>query len=88
MNKSFSGKAGGVDLAELSRKTGLIVRPLDSVPLDILFSKLEEYDATERAETLDYLTHALNETSASHGAEPATFEKRYNEQLKLETETR
>jgi hypothetical protein len=37
MNKSLSRKAGAIDLDELSRKTGLIVRPLDSVALDILF---------------------------------------------------
>lgn len=51
-------------------KTGLIVRPLDSVALDILFAKLEEDDATERAEALAYLKHTLNETRASFGAEP------------------
>ena len=70
MNKSISEKNGSIDLDELSRKTGLIVRPVDSVALDILFAKLEEYDATERAETLAYLKHALNETRASFGVEP------------------
>ncbi|HWN07744.1 MAG TPA: hypothetical protein VNO50_00385 [Pyrinomonadaceae bacterium] len=71
MNKSLSRKTGAIDLDELSRKTGLIVRPLDSVALEILFAKLEAYDATERAETLAYLKHALNETRASFGAEPS-----------------
>jgi hypothetical protein len=59
-----------VALEELSRKTGLILRPLDSATLDTLFARLEEYDAKERAETFDFLTYALNETRASLGAEP------------------
>jgi hypothetical protein len=67
MNESLSRRT---DLDELSRKTGLIVRPLDSATLDILFAKLEEDDPTQIAETLAHLKHALNETRASFGAEP------------------
>ena len=62
------------DRGELSRKTGLIIRPLDSVALDTLFARLEEYDADERADTLEYLQRALDETRASLGEEPV-FEK-------------
>jgi hypothetical protein len=67
MTRSISGKHGPVALEELSRKTGLILRPLDSATLDTLFARLEEYDAKERTETFDFLTHALNETRASLG---------------------
>lgn len=70
MTKSISGKHESVDLEELSRRTGLILRLLDSATLDALFGRLEEYDANERAETFDFLKHALNETRASLGAEP------------------
>ncbi len=35
------------DPGDLPRKTGLIIRPLDSAALDILFARLEEYDAKE-----------------------------------------
>jgi len=58
------------DLGELSRKTGLIVRPLDAEAVNKLFVELEKYDAGERRETFDYLKRALNETRASLGAEP------------------
>ncbi len=58
------------DLGELSRKTGLIIRPLDSAALDTLFARLEEYDADERADTLEYPQPALDETRASLGEEP------------------
>jgi hypothetical protein len=57
-------------LAEVARKTGLILRPTDSNTVNDLFAKLEKYDADERAETFDYLKDALNETRASVGAEP------------------
>ena len=62
MNDSLSERSMAIDLGELSRKTGLIIRPLDSAALDTLLAKLEAYDADERAETFDFLTHALNET--------------------------
>ena len=71
MNDSFSEKPMAVDLEELSRKTALVVRSPDSFALTELFARLARYDADERAETFDYLTHALNETRAAHGAEPA-----------------
>jgi len=58
------------DLSELARKTGLVVRPLDPAAIDTLFAELEKDDVDERAETFDYLKHALNETRASVGAEP------------------
>ena len=57
-------------LAEVARKTGLILRPSDSNTVNDLFAKLEKYDADERAETFHYLKDALNETRASVGAEP------------------
>jgi hypothetical protein len=58
------------ELAELSRRTGLIVRPFDAEAVNRLFAELERFDAGERRETFDYLKHALNETRASFGAEP------------------
>ncbi len=57
------------DLVELSRKTGLVIRPVDSVALNRLFTELERYDSRERAETFDYLKNALNETRRSLGAD-------------------
>jgi len=74
MNDSLAEKSMAGDLGELSRKTGLIIRPLDSAALDTLFARLEEYDADERADTLEYLQRALDETRASLGEEPV-FEK-------------
>jgi len=62
------------DLTELARKTGLLVRPLDPAAIDTLFAELENDDLEERAETFDYLKHALNETRASVGAEPVYSE--------------
>ncbi len=58
------------DLAELSHKTGLVIRSIDSAAVNKLFDELERYDSRERAETFDYLKGALNQTRASHGAEP------------------
>jgi hypothetical protein len=75
MNDSLSEKSMAGDLGELSRKTGLIIRPLDSAALDALFARLEEYDADERTETLEHLKCALDETRTSLGAE-AVFERR------------
>jgi hypothetical protein len=62
------------ELADLSRKTGLIVRPIDRSTINTVFSDLEKYDADERAETFEDLKHALNETRASLGAERAFSE--------------
>ena len=63
------------ELAELSRKTGLKVRPLDSAAVEKLFDELDGYDSNERAETFNYLKRALNETRASLGAEAAYKEE-------------
>ncbi len=58
------------DLAEVSLKTGLVLRPLDSESVNRLFAEIEKYDYQERVETFEYLKHALNETRDSLGAEP------------------
>jgi len=52
-------------LSELSRKTGLKVRPVDLKAVKKLFDELERYDSNERAETFNYLKRALNETRTS-----------------------
>jgi hypothetical protein len=70
-SKTAAEQGRALKLAELSRKTGLVVRTPDSGEIDILFAELEEYDSQERAETFEYLKSALNETRASLGAEPA-----------------
>jgi hypothetical protein len=62
------------DLSALSRKTGLVVKPVNPQAIDTMFATLEEYDATERAETFEDLKRALNATRASVGAEPAFSE--------------
>ncbi len=59
------------DLFDLSRKTGLVIKPIDSEGLSNLFAELENYNERERAETFEYLTRALNETRQSLGAEAA-----------------
>ena len=61
-------------LAELARKTGLILRPLNSSAVNDLFDKIEKYDATERSQTFHDLEQALNETRASTGAGPVFTE--------------
>lgn len=58
------------NLVELSRKTALVVRRLDSTAVKALFAELEEYDSQERDETFNFLKRALNETRSSLGAEP------------------
>jgi hypothetical protein len=70
-SKTASEQARALKLAELSRKTGLVVRTPDWAEIDILFAELEKYDSQERAETFEYLKSSLNETRASLGAEPA-----------------
>lgn len=62
-------------LAELSRKTGLILRQVDSTTVNNLFAELEKYDSQERAKTFDQLKHALNETRTSLGAEPVYLDE-------------
>ena len=71
MNHSDSENSRTLDLRELSKKTGLIVRSPDSEALTDLFARLEEYNADELAETLAYLMRALNETRTSLGMGPA-----------------
>jgi hypothetical protein len=41
------GPVMALELAELSRKTGLVVRSLDSAAVDMLFAELEKYDSHE-----------------------------------------
>jgi hypothetical protein len=42
-------------LAELSLKTGLIVRAVGPGTVERLFAEMEKYDSHERAETFEYL---------------------------------
>ena len=58
-----------LDRIELSHKTGLVIRPVDSAALNNLFTELERYDSRERAETFECLKNALNENRRSLGAE-------------------
>jgi hypothetical protein len=41
------GPVMALELAELSRKTGLVVRSLDSAAVDMLFAEFEKYDSHE-----------------------------------------
>ncbi len=50
MNDSSLGKSAAINLGQLSRETGLVVRSLDSEALTILFARLEEYDSDVREE--------------------------------------
>ena len=52
-------------LADLSRKTGLIVRAVRPATIERLFEEIEKYDSNERAETFEYLRRALHETHRS-----------------------
>jgi hypothetical protein len=56
-------------LAELSLKTGLIVRAIGPVTVERLFAEIEKYDSHERAETFEYLRRALHETRSSLSSE-------------------
>ena len=69
IDKTFSDQTTTMELAELSRKTGLVVRRPDSAAVKALFAELEEYDSQERAETFSFLKRALIETRSSLGAE-------------------
>lgn len=62
-------------LAELARKTGLVLRTVDSTSVDSLFATLEAYNSQERAETFDYLKRALNHTRTSLGSEPVYLDE-------------
>ncbi len=65
MSSNVSEEKVVQDLIQLSAKTGLLVRSLDSAAVSRLFEELEKYNPQERAETFDYLNRALNETRAS-----------------------
>ena len=56
-------------LAELSRKTGLIVRAVEPATVERLFAEIEKYDSHERAETFECLRRALHETRSSLSSE-------------------
>ena len=62
-------------LAELSRKTGLILRAVGPGTIEKLFAEIEKYDSHERAETFDYLRRALNETRSSLSSEAVYMDK-------------
>jgi len=51
------------DLAELSLKTGLVLRTVDSESVNRFFAEIEKYDYQERVETFEYLKHALSRNS-------------------------
>ena len=62
-------------LAELSRKTGLIVRAVGPGTVERLFAEIEKYDSHERAETFEYLLRALHETRSSLSSEDVYVDK-------------
>ena len=62
-------------LAELSRKTGLIVREVGPATVERLFAEIEKYDSHERAETFEYLRRALHETRSSLSSEDVCLDK-------------
>lgn len=62
-------------LAELSRKTGLIVRAVGPATVEGLFAEIAKYDSHERAETFEYLRRALHETRSSVSSEDVYVDK-------------
>ena len=56
-------------LADLSRKTGLLVRAVGPGTVERLFEEIEKYDSHERDETFQYLRRALHETRFSLNSE-------------------
>jgi len=68
-------QTGIAALAELSRKTGLILRAVGLVTADRLFAEIERYDSHERGETFEYLRRALHETRSSLSAEDVYVDK-------------
>ena len=62
-------------LADLSRKTGLIVRAVGPATVERLFAEIEKYDSHERAETFEYLRRALHETRSSLSWEDVYVDK-------------
>ena len=61
--------------AELSLKTGLIVRAVGPGTVKRLFAEIEKYDSHERAETFEYLRRALHETRSSLSSEDVYLDK-------------
>ena len=64
MTNRDSRKAGSTNLAELFRKTGLVIRSVDSEVISRLFVEIEKYDSRERAETLAAPTYDLSSQNA------------------------
>jgi len=62
-------------LAELSRKTRLIVRAVGPETVERLFAEIEKYDSHERAETFEYLRRALHETRSWLSSEDVYVDK-------------
>jgi hypothetical protein len=62
-------------LADLSRKTGLIVRAVRPGTIERLFEEIEKYDSHDRAETFAYLRRALHETRSSLSSEDVYLDK-------------
>ena len=56
----FTLESPAIDLAELFWKTARVVRSLDATAFIFPFAKLEENDAEEGTETLEYLKCALH----------------------------
>ena len=69
--KNDVSKAQRLDLIELPRKAGLVLRQPDAATIRSLFARLEEYDEHERARTFDFLKLAINETRSLIGADAA-----------------
>jgi hypothetical protein len=63
------------DLAEISRKTGLIVRVVGSGTVERLFAEIEKYDSRERTKTFEYLRRALHETRSSLSSKDVYLDK-------------
>jgi hypothetical protein len=53
MSNRVSKQTGPLDLTELSRKTGLVVRPFDSESVNRLFAEIEKYDYQERVNSFE-----------------------------------
>lgn len=62
-------------LAQVSLKTGLIIRAIGYVTVERLFAEIEKYDLLERAETFEYLKRALHETRSSLSSEDVYLDK-------------
>jgi hypothetical protein len=68
-------QAAIASLAELSRKTGLIIRAVGPGTVERLFAEIEKYDSHERAETFEYRRRALHETRSSLSSEDVYLDK-------------